>query len=268
VTPGYAKTRHELPWLPYPLDNQVYVINSHNFGGAFDPSVNGKMPIAAWIPSRDTVGNGTTTLTDLVGSNDGTLTNMDAATDWVADTDAGGVRALQTDATAEWIALGDIGPMPTNGAIAFWTRPDAVYAAANQNIFGTNAFSNTSKGFRIERYSNGSNNLLVGDDVGSFPSSAKAYSLGTIPSNQWSHIVIVWNTAGNLLSVYRDGVVVQNNVSHTFWVANLNDIRFGVGFATSRGFAGKHDDIRIWNQLLDATDVSNLYAAQRGGDAS
>ena len=44
-------------------------------------AVNGKEPVAAWIPSLDTAGNGTTTLTDLVGSNNGTLTNMDAATD-------------------------------------------------------------------------------------------------------------------------------------------------------------------------------------------
>ena len=43
-------------------------------------AVNGKEPVAAWIPSLDTAGNGTTTLTDLVGSNNGTLTNMDAAT--------------------------------------------------------------------------------------------------------------------------------------------------------------------------------------------
>ena len=40
-----------------------------------------------WCPSLDDAGNGTTTLTDLSGNgNHGTLTNMDPATDWVADT--------------------------------------------------------------------------------------------------------------------------------------------------------------------------------------
>ena len=40
-----------------------------------------------WCPSLDDTGNGTVTLNDLSGSgDDGTLTNMDAATDWVSDT--------------------------------------------------------------------------------------------------------------------------------------------------------------------------------------
>jgi hypothetical protein len=37
VTPGYAKPRSELPWLPYRTTDKVFVINSHNFGGATDP---------------------------------------------------------------------------------------------------------------------------------------------------------------------------------------------------------------------------------------
>ena len=74
-------------------------------------AVNGKEQIAAWIPSLDTAGNGTTTLTDLVGSNDGTLTNMDAA-DWVADTDAGGVRALDFDGTNDRV-IGALGAHQT-----------------------------------------------------------------------------------------------------------------------------------------------------------
>jgi len=31
VTPGYAKPRSELPWLPYRTNDKVFVINSHNF---------------------------------------------------------------------------------------------------------------------------------------------------------------------------------------------------------------------------------------------
>lgn len=56
-----------------------------------------------WAPSLDDTGNGTTTLYDLAGSNDGTLTNMDASTDWVADTANGGVRRLDFDTTSEHI---------------------------------------------------------------------------------------------------------------------------------------------------------------------
>ena len=37
MTPGYAKPRAELPWLPYNESDKVFVINSHNFGGGASP---------------------------------------------------------------------------------------------------------------------------------------------------------------------------------------------------------------------------------------
>lgn len=36
MIPGRAKSRLELPWLPYPKQDQMYVINAHNFGVSFD----------------------------------------------------------------------------------------------------------------------------------------------------------------------------------------------------------------------------------------
>jgi hypothetical protein len=37
MTPGFAKTRAELPWLPYGEVSRV-IINSHNFGGSWTPA--------------------------------------------------------------------------------------------------------------------------------------------------------------------------------------------------------------------------------------
>lgn len=47
--------------------------------------------VALYLPSLDDSGNGTGTLNDLVNSNDGTITGAT----WQADTDNGGVRALE-----------------------------------------------------------------------------------------------------------------------------------------------------------------------------
>lgn len=66
-------------------------------------AVNGKEPIVAWIPSRDTSGNGTATLSALVGSVTGTLTNMTPASAWVADTGAGGIRRIDMDGSNDYI---------------------------------------------------------------------------------------------------------------------------------------------------------------------
>ena len=45
MTPGYAKPRSELPWLPYRTTDKVFVINSHNFGA---PAINLKDDLVWW----------------------------------------------------------------------------------------------------------------------------------------------------------------------------------------------------------------------------
>jgi hypothetical protein len=44
MTPGYAKPRSELPWLPYRTSDKVFVINSHNFA----PAINLKSNLVWW----------------------------------------------------------------------------------------------------------------------------------------------------------------------------------------------------------------------------
>ena len=131
MTPGFAKSRKELFWLPYPEPDKV-IINAHNFTPAiWSPAVNGKTPVSAWVPSRDTAGNSTTTLTDLSsGENNGTLTNMAVpANNWVADTDAGGVRALEFDGSNDYVALGSGAALSITGemAISCWYKSAGTY---------------------------------------------------------------------------------------------------------------------------------------------
>jgi hypothetical protein len=46
VTPGFAKSRSELPWLPYPEKDRV-IINAHNFGGGSSYDTDAAAYIAA-----------------------------------------------------------------------------------------------------------------------------------------------------------------------------------------------------------------------------
>lgn len=67
--------------------------------------------VALYSPSLDDDGNGTGTLTDLVGSNDGVITGAT----WPTDTDNGGVRALEFSS--------DYVTVPNSGDFAFGTDP-------------------------------------------------------------------------------------------------------------------------------------------------
>lgn len=265
MTPGFAKSRKELFWLPYPEPDKV-LINAHNFASAtFDPSVNGKTPISAWVPSRDTAGNGTTTLTDLsTGGNNGTLTNMATpASNWVADTGAGGVRALEFDGTNDYVALGSSAALSIVGqlSISCWYKSAGSYTQ-DQVLIGncdsSGGFSNyiLSVGYSFDRPEFWQN------AAGPFATSSTGIS-----DTNWHHIVAVrsgssgaWN-----IKIYLDGTLVANANTSTNPTGGTRPTTLG-RFGTFNGYhlRGRGDDWRIWNQPLDATDVSALYASGAG----
>jgi hypothetical protein len=263
MIPGFAKSREDLPYLPYRTSDKVYVINSHNFGGgAFSPAVNGKMPIAAWIPSRDDAGNGTTTLTDLVGSNDGTLTNMDPATDWVADTDAGGVRALDFDGVND-TTVHDRLILPSNVfSISTWVKPVSVSGVRMLVAqYGSTTFD---RGWYLAVIS-GAVRFLVSPNGGLIPWGQG----GTVSTGSWQHIVSV--STGSAFKIYIDGNPVTTSLTGTYPSTIFNssvDFQIGARHGTDSPYSGLQDDARVFDQALDATDVADLYAAGRGGDAS
>jgi len=219
-------------------------------------AVNGKEPIAAWIPSLDTAGNGTTTLTDLVGSNDGTLTNMDAATDWVSDTSNGGVRALDFDGVNDYVSCGDPATTKLNGdvSVSVWVHPRSLNRLA---IIGHAASANA---FWLLLFSFGSNQKF------SFWNSASGPAVtapNTSPLNQWSHFVAVRSSSG--VEIYIDGASVATAAGASGNGSAGTELTIGrFGSFNSYKSSSKIDDIRIFNTALDATDIAYLYNSGNG----
>lgn len=223
-------------------------------------AVNGKVPVAAWIPSRDSVGNGTSTLRDLVGSNNGTLTNMDPSTDWVSDTGAGGIRALDFDGTNDFVNLGNwtwFGSSPY--AISFWffTRNAATF----QYLIGKDVSTNRDLGISLS--GNAPNRI----GFGNFSGDPAAIGSTTITSNAWHHVVISRQTmTANGLTMYVNGVLdVTSQDTKTYSMSS--QIRIGArefsGFETYMN--GRMDDVRFFsNQSLNASDVAYLYNSGNG----
>lgn len=247
MTPGYAKPRSELPWLPYWTQDKVFVINSHNFGGAFSPAVNGKMPIEVWCPSRDDAGNGTTTLNGLVSGKNGTLTNMDPATDWVPDTGAGGVRALSGDGTNNSVNT----TFNHTGLSAF-----SYFAWAKSGSPSTrNVLISSTTATRIQTR----NSLWL-----YYLANTSSFQYMGAVTGGWQHVGIVWN--GTTFRPYLDGIAGTAQTP-TSSISTFSDWIF-LGNVSGEGFwSGLIDDVRVWDVALEPTDASDLYAAQRGGQA-
>ena len=230
-------------------------------------AVNGKEPIAAWIPSLDTAGNGTTTLNDLIGSRDGTLTNMDASTDWVADTGSGGVRALDFDATNDFATLGSGVVLPSSGGLAIsWWEKVATTSGPYSARF---RFYTGSQGFIIFRSTDARYGPLSfgRDNVVFNVNCSNAVSLAAA-SGVWVHFIVVGIAGANSTtpanwSVFENGVsktiAAGNNLSS--FTADVNQIGYDSLLA---GAGCLMDDIRVFHQTLDSSDASYLYYSGAG----
>lgn len=247
MTPGFAKRRSQLPWLPYGKCNRV-IINAHNFKTAFNPAVSGITPAVCWCPSRDTSGNGTSTVSDLSGnSRSGTLTNMDPATDWISDTGAGGVRALDFDSSNDFVTSTFSLAANSTQMLSAWfktrkvsgiqfiaTTHDALYLRVNGN--------------KLDGYSN-----------------PFVYMLGTttLSTNTWHHAVIL--KTSTQLRLYLNGTLEATaslsgklEATSIMYLARQNS-------NTSNLFDGLIDDVRLFHgTAMGATEVSFLYGSGSG----
>ena len=275
VTPSFAKPRSELPWLPYWEQDRV-IINAHNFTPPFNPAVNGKMPTEVYCPSRDTAGNGTTTLTGLVAGNNGTLTNMDPSTDWVADTDAGGVRALDFDGSNDYVTVPHnsvLNPGSSAFSLSCWIKPPSV------NQFGTilqkrNADGGIGQAYSLSVATSGYD-ATVGKKI-SFTLlwngtlvARSAHTTADVVDGNWHHVVAMWT--GSAIKIYIDNVdrdltyeVVTGTVSVA--LSPSGALRLGTNVVSGGAYyTGRQDDLRLFfSHALDASDVSALYASGAG----
>lgn len=230
-------------------------------------AVNGKEPIAAWIESLDPEAVTSSKATDLVGTNHGTLTNMDLTADpdtsRIADTGAGGSRALIFDGSNDYVSLGTSAALSISGemSISAWYKSSGFYTQ-DQVILGNcdsgGGFSNyvLSVGYsgnRVELWQNAAGPVL-------------ASSVG-INDTDWHHIVSVrtGSTGAWNLKIYLDGTLVANANTTVNATAGTRPTSIG-RFGTFNGYhlRGLVDDVRLFNVGLDADDVAYLRDGGNG----
>lgn len=232
MTPGFAKTRAELPRLYYPRNDRV-IINAHNFVATFNPAVNGKSPIAVWCPSRGQTAN------DLVGTNNGTLTNGASI---VSDTGAGGTHAFSMDGSNDFVPLSSLISIAGNFAISGWFKHSTISG-------GDVLFGETSPNY-----------VLVVDSTTIYLnlSSFSSITHGGLSTGVWVHYLIT--RSGSTVTWYVNGTSRGTKTnSSTFRFSAIGG--YVGGSATFHGFC---DDVRVANVSFDSTDAAYLYNSGSG----
>jgi hypothetical protein len=100
------------------------------------------------------------------------------------------------------------------------------------------------------------------------------YIVGNTPVNdgEWHHVAVTWADDGTPnvtdAKIYVDGVLdaelnnpnatPSGNLGQTINTASLTDVRIGRDFQTTRFWSGGIDDVRIYDEALDAEAISFL----------
>jgi hypothetical protein len=87
---------------------------------------------------------------------------------------------------------------------------------------------------------------------------------GTILDDVWHHVVVTWNSSNNLVQHYRDGSFINQGTTNVTPTYNGEYLLVGqhsslTGNTSSYRWRGKMAHMRIYNRVLSAAEVENLY---------
>ena len=217
-------------------------------------TVNGKSPVAAWVPSLDTAGAGTTTLTDLQsGSYPLTLANMTAANCWVTDTDLGGARALKFSGSNAAFSRAATTAFQFGATCTVTAWIKATATTGRRPIITIGNASQTAKGLFLYL---ASRRLAADLSSAGLNSNSWDINFGT-----WMHVALRMTTS--LIEMTIGGVQVWRVTGTTADIdQSLTGVRINAIGSDLLGNNGNDsdlfDDFRVWSTFLDDSDLALL----------
>jgi hypothetical protein len=214
--------------------------------------------VGAWAASQGATGD---RLLDRSGyNNHGTLTNMDAGTDWVASGDG---LALDFDGTNDHIVLPSSDVYAFNGTLpmscSMWVMPNATLSF-HRLFTRADASPLSNRGWQISGDAGSGKYLFLrGDTAGSF---SYLNGNGTPTIGVWAHIVGTYD--GTTMRFYVDGKQT-GTLASTLSLSTLG----GQTCIAQREVASlvtapvKIDDVLVYNRALSPYEIT-LLALRRG----
>lgn len=201
-------------------------------------------------------GTGLTAVDSSGYESDGTLTNMDASTDWVSGSsniNFANTSALNFDGSNDYINLGNPTALHVTGnqTISFWARPTALNARRNPIC---KAYGGV---FCITQETSGTMNYYYGTS-GANGAPYQGFGFASaVTAGEWSHVTFVRDFTNSIIRTYRDGTAgATAATTYTAATAGANSAYIGEGYVSS--YYGDMDDVRLYNRALSATEVTSL----------
>lgn len=149
--------------------------------------------------------------------------------------------------------FGNLGSWPYYGTIQFWFYP---YVVQNYRNYFCTHLNQGNRGIRFEMYDNGTSNMVVANDGGSY----NDFGLGSFSANTWYNIAVTWNRATNGIKVYKNNSLIVNSSTGN-WASELNNVASGIGYdmGGNRNLYGLFGPLFIYNAELTANQVQQNW---------
>jgi hypothetical protein len=206
--------------------------------------------VGAWCPSLGASGY---RLVDRSGyGNHGTLTNMDAATDWVV---SGGALSLDFDGSNDRIEAKALRYLALPLTIACWVKPNTV---SGVQMLASHYGAEGNRAWYLALINNAVR-ILVSPDGSAIP-----YGQGGTVTTDWTHVVGV--IGASAFQIYLNGNAVSTTLTGSYPTSIFNstaNVIFADRATTDTPLNGQLDDIRIYNRALTPPEI-RLLASKRG----
>jgi hypothetical protein len=206
-----------------------------------------------WLVQHNAIGG--TVLRDLALGNDGILTGLDPATDWISDAPKGHTGSIDFSGSNQYVAT-------PNNAVEMGITRYATFSswALVQNFATQRALLgdwNASLGFAIRTELNETTTFFVD------PNDHRIDSVSGAVVGEWNHIVGTMDGANMYL--YINGRQVGTQTLGEDIGSSAAKINIGIRGDLADDFIGPIASTMIWNRALSVAEVRHLYEDSRLG---
>jgi|GEM_PF-1259719 len=168
--------------------------------------------------------------------------------------------ALNFDGVDDYVNIGIPSSLQMYGGavtVALWVKPNSLPSDSSvQELFFAGATGgHRGYGMAIRRPSGKLFYEVYGSTGGrQYFESALGFVAG-----EWQYVVCVFDGVNNVLSAYRNGVMVHSVIiADPGYVDNSDNFALGSGYSTWF-FNGSMDEVRVWNRSLSADEIKAQY---------
>ena len=200
---------------------------------------------------------------DAEGSNDGTLAGNPA---WTTGQIDGG---LDFDGVVDYVDVGTFDVVGTGLTMMGWFNAESIPTEDPRIISKANGTDPSDAWWQFGIADSGSNRYLRMRIKAGGTTTTFADSSVNLTAGQWYFAVATYDNATGDMKLYLDGAEIASG-SHAVGGAVDTDpivpVAIGANGTIEGFFDGILDDVRVYGRALDATEISNLFAAG-GGDS-